>query len=120
MVPLPSDEPLEVNAVETIEGLAHSHISKNHPNVNCPQPIYIQTSSTNINITNSPQNNAVCPYDQSTVILQQFSIFMQKLKTFTDKVSSDITKITQACTTAQENTGKLIENMISETNKTSR
>ena len=29
-----------------------------------------------------------------------------------DKVSGDITKITQACSTAQENTGKLIENTI--------
>ena len=29
------------------------------------------------------------------------------------KVSDDITKITQAYTTAQENTGKLIENVIS-------
>ena len=31
------------------------------------------------------------------------------------KVSGDITKITQACTAAQENTGKLIENAISQT-----
>ena len=31
-----------------------------------------------------------------------------------DKVSGDITKITQACTTGQENTGKLIENVISQ------
>ena len=31
-----------------------------------------------------------------------------------DKVSSDITKITLACTTAQENTGILIENAISQ------
>ena len=31
-----------------------------------------------------------------------------------DKVSGDITKITQACTTVQENTGKLIEKAISQ------
>ena len=31
-----------------------------------------------------------------------------------DKMSGDITKITQACTIAQENTGKLIENVISQ------
>ena len=36
----------------------------------------------------------------------------QELKKFTNKVSSDITKITQAYTTTQENMGKLIENMI--------
>ena len=31
-----------------------------------------------------------------------------------DQVYDDITKITQACTTAQENNGKLIENIISQ------
>ena len=31
-----------------------------------------------------------------------------------DKVSGDITKIMQACTIAEENTGKLIENAISQ------
>ena len=31
-----------------------------------------------------------------------------------DKVSGDITKITQVCTATQENTGKLIENVISQ------
>ena len=38
----------------------------------------------------------------------------QELRNVTYKVSSDITKIMQACTAAQENTGKLIENAISE------
>ena len=38
----------------------------------------------------------------------------QELKHFTGKVSNDITKITQACTTALEKMGKLIENLISE------
>ena len=41
-------------------------------------------------------------------------MIMQELKIFTDMVSSDITKITQAYTTAHENTGKLIENPISQ------
>ena len=36
----------------------------------------------------------------------------QELKNFTEKLSSDITKNTQAYTTAQENTGKLIEDAI--------
>ena len=39
----------------------------------------------------------------------------QELRNFTDKESGDITKIMQACTVAQENTGKLIENAISQT-----
>ena len=37
----------------------------------------------------------------------------QELQNFMDKVSCDITKIMQACTVVQENTGKLIENPIS-------
>ena len=38
----------------------------------------------------------------------------QELINFTDKVSGDITRITQVCTTARENTEKLIENVISQ------
>ena len=113
MVPLPSAEPLEVNAVETMERLTHSHTSKNHPNDNFPQSIYSHVSSTNNSTNNSPQHNAIHPYDQSTVILQQFSMIIHELKNFTDKVSGDITENTQACTTAKEKNGKLIENVIS-------
>ena len=43
-----------------------------------------------------------------------FSMIIQELKNFMHKVSSDITKIIQACTTAQENMGKLIDNTISQ------
>ena len=50
---------------------------------------------------------------QSTIILQQFSMTTQELKNVTNKVSGDITKITQAYNTAQENTHKLIDNAIS-------
>ena len=46
--------------------------------------------------------------------MQQFSIIPQELKKFTIKVSGDITKITQAYTTTQENTSKCIENAISQ------
>ena len=53
------------------------------------------------------------PNEQS-VTLQQFSMITQELRYFMDKVSSDITKIKQTCTTAQENTGKLIENAMSQ------
>ena len=34
----------------------------------------------------------------------------QELRNFTDKLSGDINKVTQACTTAKVNAGKLIEN----------
>ena len=37
----------------------------------------------------------------------------QELGNFTEKVSGDITKMMQAYTAAQENTGKLIENAMS-------
>ena len=60
------------------------------------------------------QNNNIHTKDQSTIILQQFSMKTKELRNFMDKVSSDITKIMWACTTAQENTGKLIENVISQ------
>ena len=114
MVPLPSAESSEVNAVETIERLTHSHTSKNHQNDTCLQPIYSQASLTNNSTSNSPQNSATQPHDQSTVSLQQFSMITQDLRKFMDKVSCDITKNIQAYTTAQENTGKLLENMISQ------
>ena len=56
----------------------------------------------------SHQSQDVHPHNQSTVILQPFSIITQELQTFTDKVSSELNKITQACTATQENTCKLI------------
>ena len=114
MVPLSSAEPSEVNAVETIKRLTHSHTAKNNQNDTHPQSTYIQASPTNNNITNSSQNNATYPHDQSSVFLQQFSIIMQELKIFIDKVSVDIKKITQLYTTDKENTRKLIENVISQ------
>ena len=47
-------------------------------------------------------------------MLQQLSMITQELKNFMDKVSGDIINITQAYTAAQENTGKLIKNAISQ------
>ena len=86
-------EPSEVNAVETIKRLTHSHTPNNQQNNTCPQSIYSQVSPTyNELITHSPQNNAIYPHDQSTVFLQQFSMITQELKKFMDKVSGDITK----------------------------
>ena len=55
------------------------------------------------------------------VILQQFSMITQEYRNFTNKVSGHNIKITQAYNTAQENTGKLIENAISQiTNKSTK
>ena len=64
------------------------------------------------NNNNTPKNNTTQSQDQSTTMLQQFRIITKELKNFTNKVSSNITKIIQAYNTAQENTGKLIENAI--------
>ena len=115
MVPLPSAEPLEVNAVETVERLTHSHTSKNHQNENHPQSIYSHASSTNNSTTNSPQNNAIHSHDQSNCYLTTIQCDHAGIKKLCGQsVTSDITKITQACITAQETTGKLIENVISQ------
>ena len=76
------------------------------------QHMYSNSTSANKNIISSPQNNNVHPHNQSTVILQQFSMITQELRNFTEKLSGDINKITQKCTTTQENTCKLIENEI--------
>ena len=51
---------------------------------------------------------------QSIIILQQFIMITEELKKIINKVSGDITKVTQAYNTVQENTGKLIENEISQ------
>ena len=112
MVQLPSAEPSEVNAVETVERITCSHTSRDHHNDIHTQSIYSNSMSANNKTNNSPQKNAIHPHDQSTVILQQFSMITQELKNFMDKVSADITKIIQAHTIAQGNTGKLIENVI--------
>ena len=39
---------------------------------------------------------------------------MQELQNFTNKESSDLHKITQTCTTAQENTSRLVQDVISQ------
>ena len=83
MVPLPSAEPLGVNAVETIARLTLSQTHKDHPNDTHTQSIY--SKSTNNNTNNSPQNNTVHPHNQSTVILQQFSMITQELRNLMEK-----------------------------------
>ena len=84
-------------------------ISDNHK-----QSMYSNIPLVNQNMKSSHQSQDVHPHNQSTVILQQFSIIAQELWNFIDKVSGDLNKITWACTTAWENTGKLMENAISQ------
>ena len=76
-VPVPSAEPLKINAVETTEGLMHSHTSKDLPNDTHLQSIYSNSTLTNNSTNNSPQNNAIHQHNQSTAILQQFSMITQ-------------------------------------------
>ena len=117
MVPLPSAEPSSVNTFKRIARLIFHKLKRDHPKKTHTQPIHSKSTLTNNNTNSSPQNNKnnnVHPHDQSTVILKQFSMITQELRNFTDKVSDDITKTTQACIAAQENTGKLIENVISQ------
>ena len=87
-----------------MQKLKKEHVSNTHI-----QPIYSSSTSTNNSINSSTQNNNVYLHDQSTVILQQFNMITQELRNFMDKVSGDIAKIRQTHTTAQENTGKLID-----------
>ena len=95
-----------------MQDLTFSQTQNEHINSTNTQPMYSNSTSTNKNTNSSPKNNNVHPHDQSTVILQQFSMITQAFRNFT--VSGDITKIMQAYTAAQENTGKLIENAISQ------
>ena len=101
MVPLTFAEPCKINVVETIEKLTQSHTSKNLQSDTCPQSIYSQASPTKNKASNSPQNNATQPHDQSAVFVQQFSMIMQGLRNCMFQMSSDITKNKQAYTTPQ-------------------
>ena len=80
----------------------------------------MSTNDTNndqtCNITNSSSTpDSIPPIDnQSNIILQQFSRLKEELKTFTTLVSSNISEMTLAHKTAQENMGKMIENAISQ------
>ena len=74
--------------------------------------MYTDLTLSNQNTNSSLQNSNMQPHNQSTVILQQFGMVKQQMRNFMDKVSDDTNKITHAFTTAQENTGKLIENAI--------
>ena len=53
-------------------------------------------------------------HNQSTVILQQFSMITQELKSFTNKVPVILQKSHRHYNRAQENTGNLMENAISQ------
>ena len=88
--------PWKLTYFETIARLTFSQMQNENFNNAHTQPLYSNSTLTNRN--SSPQNINVNPHNQSTVILQE-------LRNFTDKVSGDTTKITQTCSTVQQNTG---------------
>ena len=102
MVQLPPAEPGERNAFETITRLMSTNGETNTDQAS--------------NITNSfaTPNSIPSTDNQSNIIRQQFSRLTEELKTFTTIVSSNISEMTLAHKTAQENTGKMIENSISQ------
>ena len=114
MVPLPPAELPEFNAFETITRLSLSQNQRNLPYNIQTQTIPNRSIITNNNVGNLPKNNMTWSHNQITIIPQQFSMITKELKNFTNKASGDITMITQAYNIAQENTGKLIENVISQ------
>ena len=112
MVQLPPAEPNEANAIEKFTRLTTTNSQRNIDQLTDGQPI---THSHNSNECNTLSNNIISPDNQSTIIPHQFSIMAEELKNFTKQVLNDITKMVQAHNTAQEHTGKLIENAISQT-----
>ena len=61
MIPLPPAESSEINAFETIARLTFSLMQNEHFNNTHTQPIYINSTPTNKNVSNSPQNDNVAP-----------------------------------------------------------
>ena len=114
MVPLTPAEPPEFNAFETLLRLSFLQNQRDLLNNTHTQTVSNTSIITNNNIVNTSTTNMAQPHDQSTITLKQFSMITKELKNFTDKVSGDITKIAQANNSAQENTGKLIQNPISQ------
>ena len=112
MVLLPSAEPPPINEYMTVPRVTLLQNQDCQNNAHGKQPQWNSTLLHKQPSEQSHQNQDVYPYDQSTVILQQFSIITQELWNFTNKVSSDLHKITQACTTAQEDTSRLVQDAI--------
>ena len=112
MVLIPPAEPPEINTFTTITRLTFLQTQDEQVSNTCTQPMYSDIALVNQNTNSSLKNQNVHPHNQSTVVLQQFSMITQELRNVMDKVFGDINKITQACTSAQENTDKLTENAI--------
>ena len=74
MVPLPSAEPSEINTFKTIARLTMPQTQNDHYNNTHVQPTYSNSTLTNNNINSSHQSNDVHHYDQSIILLQQFSL----------------------------------------------
>ena len=72
------------------------------------------TKHDNITNCNSTPYSTPPTDNQSNIILQQFSRLTEELKTFAIPVPSNKSDMTLAYKTAQEKTGKIIENAISQ------
>ena len=106
MVQLAPAGPNETNAIETFARLS---IQNSPTKINQPTNAQPMTHSHN----NNNNNNTLLPHSQSNTVLLQFCLMMEELKNFTKQVSNNITEMTQAHSTTQEHTGKLIEHAIS-------
>ena len=109
MVPIPLAELQEIKTITLIARLTFLLVQDKQISNTLLQLMYSDITLDNQNTNNSHHIQNTHSNGQSTVILQQFSMMRQELRNFMDKVSSEINKIVQACTAAQENTGKIIE-----------
>ena len=113
LVPLPSADSPEVNAVNTIKRLLHSHTSVNHTNSNCPQPSY-----KNSTLSNNSTKFALKQYFSPTWPVHHPLATIQfnnaRIKNNHRQSIWWHHQFMQACKTVQENTAKLIENTISQ------
>ena len=114
MVPLPPAEPPTINAYMTIQRVTVLQNQESENNSHGRQPQWNGTLLVNQPPEWSHQSQHMHPHDHSMVILQQFSIITQELQNFTYNVSSDLHKVTQVCTTAQENISRLVQDAISQ------
>ena len=77
MVPLPPAEMPPINAFMTIRRLTLLQAQDGKISDNHKQPMYNNIPLVNQNMECSHQSQDVYPYNQSTIILQQFSIITQ-------------------------------------------
>ena len=102
MVQLPPAELPDANAIET-----SARVTTINSNTN------IHQISNNTN-GNPPLNSIPLPDNQSSIIIDHFSQLTEEWKNFTKLVLNNLSEMAQAQKTTQEQTGKFIENAISQ------